>query len=52
VAVASLIEQAAQAHQIEPEAAQEQVLTYLAGLESFLFVMLDPSPASLGAEGA
>ncbi len=45
-AVASLIEQAAQAHRIDREAAQEQVLTYLAGLESFLFVMLDPTPLS------
>jgi SAM-dependent methyltransferase len=44
-AVASLIEQAAQAHRIDQEVAQEQVLTYLAGLESFLFVMLDPTPS-------
>ncbi|MFS8910917.1 class I SAM-dependent methyltransferase [Synechococcus sp. H60.3] len=51
VAVASLVEQAAQAHRIDQEAAQEQVLTYLAGLESFLFVMLDPSLASLAKEG-
>ncbi len=51
VAVTRLIEQAAQANQIEPAAAQEQVLTYLAGLESFLFVMLDPRPASLAEEG-
>lgn len=43
-AVKALIEQAAQVNKLEPEAAREEVLTYLAGLESFLFVMLDPAP--------
>lgn len=42
--VKAMIEQAAQVNTLEPEAAQEEVLTYLAGLESFLFVMLDPAP--------
>jgi len=43
-AVKALIEQAAQVNKLELEAAREEVLTYLAGLESFLFVMLDPAP--------
>ncbi|MGQ9837557.1 MAG: class I SAM-dependent methyltransferase [Cyanobacteriota bacterium] len=41
-AVSTLIEQANQARKLKPETAQEEVLSYLMGLEEFLFVMLEP----------
>ncbi|MEN9213599.1 MAG: class I SAM-dependent methyltransferase, partial [Thermostichus sp. DG02_4_bins_136] len=43
--VQTLIQQASQANSLEPETAQEQVLTDLMALEEFLFVMLDPTPS-------